>query len=112
MWSDYKLKSITEYWQGLETDIGIPISSLILEIDGFGDEQSTWVHPEIAIDLGAWVSVPGRIWVNRAIAFGTALWAIARFILHQQHFFLNLWLQSKFQPMFLGMTLPSGAMHR
>jgi hypothetical protein len=82
-WSNYKrLKTTTEYWQGLEADIGITISALILEIKGGGDgsgstEQSTWVHPEVAVDLGQWVSTPFRIWVNRTIT---------RFMVHQQQF--------------------------
>jgi hypothetical protein len=59
----------------LENDLGITRSFLILEIGGFGDKQSTWVHPEIAIDVGAWVFIPFRIWVNRTIV---------GFILHQQ----------------------------
>jgi hypothetical protein len=76
LWNDYKrLKKTTEYWQGLEGDMGIPISGLILDIPGSGDEQSTWVHPEVAMDLGQWVSTPFRIWVNPAIA---------RFMVHQQ----------------------------
>ncbi|MEH1961706.1 MAG: KilA-N domain-containing protein [Nostoc sp.] len=47
--------------------MGIPISSLIIEIEGYGKEQGTWVHPEIAIDLARWVSVSFRIWANRTL---------------------------------------------
>jgi hypothetical protein len=63
--SDYiRLKSTKDYLQALGNDMGIPISSLIIEIEGDGKEQGTWVHPEIAIDLAQWVSVSFRIWAN------------------------------------------------
>ncbi|MCC5670859.1 KilA-N domain-containing protein [Nostoc sp. CHAB 5784] len=66
--SDYiRLKSTKDYLQALGNDMGIPISSLIIEIEGYGKEQGTWVHSEIAIDLARWVSVPFRIWANRTL---------------------------------------------
>ncbi|MBE8969036.1 KilA-N domain-containing protein [Nostocales cyanobacterium LEGE 12452] len=66
--SDYiRLKSTKDYLQALGNDMGIPISSLIIEIEGYGKEQGTWVHPEIAIDLARWVSVSFRIWANRTL---------------------------------------------
>ncbi|MBW4457578.1 MAG: KilA-N domain-containing protein [Nostoc indistinguendum CM1-VF10] len=66
--SDYiRLKSTKDYLQPLGNDMGIPISSLIIEIEGYGKEQGTWVHPEIAIDLARWVSVSFRIWANRTL---------------------------------------------
>jgi hypothetical protein len=65
---DYtRLKSTKEYLQALENDMGIPISLLIIEVKGYANEQSTWVHPEIAIDLARWVSVSFRIWANRTL---------------------------------------------
>ena len=66
--ADYtRLKSTKEYLQALENDMGIPISLLIIEVKGYANDQSTWVHPEIAIDLARWVSVPFRIWANRTL---------------------------------------------
>ncbi|MEH2041240.1 KilA-N domain-containing protein [Nostoc sp.] len=66
--SDYiRLKSTKDYLQALGNDMGIPISSLIIGIEGYGKEQGTWVHPEIAIDLARWVSVSFRIWANRTL---------------------------------------------
>ncbi|MFN6453046.1 MAG: KilA-N domain-containing protein [Nostoc sp. EfeVER01] len=50
--ADYiRLKSTTEYLQALSHDMGIPISSLLIEISGRANSQGTWIHPEIAIDL-------------------------------------------------------------
>jgi hypothetical protein len=67
-WGHYKeRKSTKAYWAALSNDIGIPISSLIIEIDGYGSSQGTWIHPEIAIDLAQWVSVEFRIWANRTV---------------------------------------------
>ncbi|MBD6620948.1 KilA-N domain-containing protein [Komarekiella sp. 'clone 1'] len=66
--SDYmRLKSTREYLQALSNDMGIPISSLVVEIEGYGKEQGTWVHSEVAIDIARWVSVPFRIWANRTL---------------------------------------------
>ncbi|MBD2302783.1 KilA-N domain-containing protein [Nostoc sp. FACHB-190] len=67
-WGHYKERKSTKgYWAALSNDIGIPISSLVIEIDGYGSSQGTWVHPEIAIDLAQWVSVEFRLWANRTL---------------------------------------------
>lgn len=67
-WGHYKeRKSTKAYWAALSNDIGIPISSLVIEIDGYGSSQGTWVHPEIAIDLTQWVSIEFRLWANRTL---------------------------------------------
>jgi hypothetical protein len=66
--ADYmRLKSTTEYLQALVHDMGIPISSLVIEISGRASSQGTWVHPEIAIDIARWVSVEFRVWANRTL---------------------------------------------
>lgn len=72
LWGNYaQLDSTKAYWEALSSDIGIPISELVLTIRGGNDEQrrsqGTWVHPEIAIDLAQWVSVEFRIWANREL---------------------------------------------
>lgn len=67
-WGHYaERKSSKAYWEGLANDIGIPISSLIIQVDAYGNEQATWVHPEIAIDLAQWVNIPFKIWANRTL---------------------------------------------
>ncbi len=63
-------KSTKAYLVELSSDIGIPISStdgskaLIVYTNARG-EQSTWGHPEVAVDVAKWVSIPFRIQVNR-----------------------------------------------
>lgn len=65
--ADYlRLASTSEYLEALSTDMGIPISVLVQSRrGGRADEQGTWVHPEVAVDLGKWCSTPLRIAVNR-----------------------------------------------
>jgi KilA-N domain len=66
--ADYtKLKSTKQYLQALSHDMKILISLLVIDIQGRASEQSTWIHPEIAIDLARWVSVEFRIWANRTL---------------------------------------------
>lgn len=68
LWGHYKEKKSTEtYWEALSNDIGKTISFLVVEIEAYGSQQGTWVHPEIAIDLAQWVSVEFRIWANRTL---------------------------------------------
>ena len=41
----------------LSVDMGIPISILVLSIKGGGRlQQGTWVHPQVAMSLGQWLS--------------------------------------------------------
>jgi hypothetical protein len=68
LWGHYRaLDSTQELLDNLQLDIGIPISKLVVTVQGRGDvvEQGTWVHPEIAVDLAKWISVDYRIQVNR-----------------------------------------------
>jgi KilA-N domain len=70
LFADYaRLDSTEAYWQALSTDMGIPISGLVITIKGGNSKQTqgTWTHPEIAIDLAQWVSVEFRIWANRTL---------------------------------------------
>lgn len=50
-------KTTKEFLKELSSDIGIPISELVIVIKGgVSDAQGTWVHPEVAINLGQWCS--------------------------------------------------------
>ena len=43
-------KTTKEFLKELSSDIGIPISELVIVIKGgVSDAQGTWVHPEVAI---------------------------------------------------------------
>lgn len=62
-----RLSSTKEYLIELENDMGIPASSIVIEVEGYGHVQGTWGHTEIAIDLARWVSTPFRVWANRVL---------------------------------------------
>lgn len=65
-----ELKSTDAYIEGLSSDTGIAASQLIQVTKGNfenGKEQGTWAFVEVAIDFAQWVSVPFRIWANRAL---------------------------------------------
>lgn len=76
-WHEYwRLPSTQEYLTALAKDLGIdvilnkpkrenPSSALVLTFKGGNSQQGTWVHPEVAVDLAAWISVEFRILVNR-----------------------------------------------
>lgn len=66
--ADYLRLSMTkEYLLELENGMGIPASTLIIMVEGYGHVQGTWGHTEIAIDLARWVSTPFRVWANRVL---------------------------------------------
>ena len=78
-WYQYwRLPSTQEYANALANDLGIALivnnpnrknyaSALVLTFRGGNSQQGTWVHPEVAVDLAAWISVEFRILVNRWI---------------------------------------------
>ena len=58
LWGHYKSLITTEaFLSELSSDIGIPISKLVISIKG-GDTrlQGTWIHPQAAIHLAQWCS--------------------------------------------------------
>lgn len=58
LWGNYRqLTSTQAFLDELASDIGIPISELVISIKG-GDPrlQGTWVHPQLAIHLAQWCS--------------------------------------------------------
>lgn len=60
------LDSTAEYLQALSADIHIPISDLVqIQKGGIHENQGTWVHPEVGVDLAQWLNVHLRIQVNR-----------------------------------------------
>jgi len=66
--ADYlRLSTTKEYLIELENDMGIPISSIIINVEGYGHVQGTWGHTEIAMDLARWVSATFRVWANRTL---------------------------------------------
>lgn len=66
LFADYRrLKRTEEFLNALSIVMGIPITELIQQIQGgYPELQGTWVHPEVAVDLGQWLSVDFRVWVS------------------------------------------------
>ena len=58
-WNDYsRLSSSKAFLTELSTETGIPVSGLVQIKKGGNDLtlQGTWVHPNVAINLGQWLS--------------------------------------------------------
>lgn len=55
---DYdRLATTKEFLAELSSETGIPVSELVITIKrGASDLQETWVHPDVAIHLGQWLS--------------------------------------------------------
>ena len=52
--------------EALAVDMGIPISELIQSFKGGrAENQGTWVHPDIAINLAQWLSPKFAVQVSR-----------------------------------------------
>jgi hypothetical protein len=69
------LKTTQEYITALEknlkVDIAIPVSPMVIIIQGsfagISTFQGTWGHIEVAMDLAKWIDVECRIWANRVL---------------------------------------------
>lgn len=68
LFADYRrLKSTEEFLCELGSDMGIPISQLVLSFKGNSSQyqQGTWVHPDVAINLAQWLSPKFAVAVSR-----------------------------------------------
>jgi len=56
--ADFRRLNTTEaFLTELSSDMGIPITGLVLTVQGGKpQEQGTWVHPDAAVNLGQWLS--------------------------------------------------------
>ena len=65
--ADYnRLVSTAAFLNELSSDMGIPISAIIATIKGGNPlEQGTWVHPDVAINLGQWCSPKFAVAVSK-----------------------------------------------
>ena len=68
LFADYHRLALTQsFLQELSADMGIPISGLVQIIRGGNDRliQGTWVHPQVAIHLGQWLSPTFSVQVTK-----------------------------------------------
>jgi hypothetical protein len=58
LFADYaRLGTTIAFLNELSSDMGIPISGLVVTVKGgLPEAQGTWVHPDVAINLGQWCS--------------------------------------------------------
>lgn len=63
----FRLKSTKAYLDELSLDTGIAVSNLVETILGKGVQQGTWVHPQVALKLAAWLSPRFEVWVFKVI---------------------------------------------
>lgn len=55
-----------DFLEELSSDAGIPASLLVIvKKGGIADEQGTWVHPDVAINLGQWCSPKFAVAVSK-----------------------------------------------
>lgn len=57
--------STKDFLNELAADIGIPTSQLIQIVRSGISPQSTWVHPQVAINLGQWLSAKFAVQVSK-----------------------------------------------
>lgn len=64
-----KTQKTQNYISYISKDLSIPASQLVISIKGnfSNTEQGTWIHPELAICLGRWISVEFAVWCDRHI---------------------------------------------
>lgn len=65
--ADYgRLTSTREFLNELSSDMGIPISGLVQTVKGGQpQQQGTWVHPQVAINLAQWLSPKFAVLVSK-----------------------------------------------
>ena len=68
-WVDYyRLESTKEFLAALVTSVGIPTDVLVIvRVTGINDERGTWVHPQVAFNLGQWLSADFAVRVTEWI---------------------------------------------
>lgn len=68
-WSNYAQNASSKaFIDELSRSLGIPRDSLIQQIStGSNESRGTWVHPQVAINLGQWLSPKFAVWVTQRI---------------------------------------------
>ncbi len=91
LFADYRRLTNTEaFLQELSSDMGIPISGLVLAIKGGRpDEQGAWVHPDVAINLGQWCSPKFAVAVSKWVREWMTGRATANLPYHIQRYISN-----------------------
>lgn len=62
-----RLKDTIDYLEALALDADVTINRLVIE-SYTGKVKQVWLHPEVALDLAHWLSMPMRVWANKILA--------------------------------------------
>jgi hypothetical protein len=95
LWADYRRLGNTEaFLAELSSDMGIPISNLIISVKGGNSgAQGTWIHPQVAINLAQWLSATFAVkvskWVYDWMSGHGAPKAPAKLPVHLERYLLN-----------------------
>ncbi|MDI2112058.1 KilA-N domain-containing protein [Commensalibacter nepenthis] len=99
------LSTTKAFVQELSSVVGIPTTELIQSIQGgVPTLQGTWVHPQVAINLGQWASPKFAVLVSKWVLewmqggekkHSTLPWHIRRYLINREkipptHFSINL----------------------
>lgn len=67
--SNYLSQEFTgKYIEALSSEVQIEAEGLVQEIKNEAGENDVWVHPDIATNLGQWLSPEFAVWVTRRIS--------------------------------------------
>lgn len=62
----YRLKNTQAFLEELSSETGIPVSELVVITKGGNPKtQGTWVHPDMAVNLGQWLSPKFAVMVSK-----------------------------------------------
>ena len=64
-----RLKTTQAFIHEMSTVMGIPITGLIITIQGGNEKdlQGTWIHPYLAINLAMWISPQFGLWASKVL---------------------------------------------
>lgn len=64
-WKDYRESDrCQQYLDAVESVAGISVHALVESRSGGAGGGSTWVHPQVAVDLARWISAPFAVWMD------------------------------------------------
>lgn len=94
LFGDYSRNATTKaFLAELSSDMGIPISDLVQSISGgIPGHQGTWVHPQVAINLGQWLSPRFAVQVSKWVYDWMSSGAVsgpARLPFHVRRYVMN-----------------------
>ena len=92
LFADYRRLGVTQaFLEELSRSMGIPIDLLVFtNASGLNEHRGTWVHPDVAINLGQWCSPKFAVAVSRWVREWMAGKSKANLPYHIQRYIANL----------------------